>query len=80
MRNRESNMTINTDQTQGCCKKKYTITTDDLPLCCPMTDTELWNAHPRVYLPVEKTGEINCPYCESTYVLLNFSSEIIRDI
>jgi uncharacterized Zn-finger protein len=33
----------------------------DLPLHCPMPDMVLWNAHPRVFLPVANTGESLCP-------------------
>ena len=40
----------------------------DLPLHCPMPSMLLWNAHPRVFLPVEKTGEALCPYCGTRYV------------
>ncbi len=29
----------------------------------------LWNAHPRVFLPIEKTGEALCPYCGTLYTL-----------
>ena len=29
----------------------------------------LWNAHPRVFLPIEKTGEALCPYCGTRYTL-----------
>ena len=39
------------------------ITVDDLPLHCPMPSMILWNAHPRVYMPIQKTGEALCPYC-----------------
>jgi len=28
-----------------------------------------WNSHPRVFLPVEETGEARCPYCGAMYVL-----------
>jgi len=45
------------------------VTVTDLPLGCPMPDAELWNAHPRVYLPIEKTGRAKCPYCSAEYVL-----------
>lgn len=45
------------------------VTRDDLPLCCPMPGDEVWNMHPRVYLPVEKGGEVICPYCGTRYVL-----------
>jgi uncharacterized Zn-finger protein len=41
----------------------------DLPLHCPLPEDALWNAHPRVYLPIEKTGEALCPYCGTCYKL-----------
>ena len=41
----------------------------DLPLSCPLPADELWNMHPRVYLPIEKTGEAVCPYCGAKYQL-----------
>ena len=28
------------------------VSRKDLPLCCPMPDMEVWNMHPKVYLPV----------------------------
>jgi uncharacterized Zn-finger protein len=43
----------------------------DLPLSCPTPGQHLWNAHPRVYLPIEKTGEANCPYCGTHYRLVD---------
>ena len=45
------------------------VTAADLPLHCPMPSMLLWNAHPRVFLPVEKSGEALCPYCGTRYVL-----------
>ena len=53
----------------ACSSKTYKVTAKDLPLCCPMPSMELWNAHPKVYLPIEKTGEAVCPYCGARYVL-----------
>ncbi|GAB4174019.1 MAG: zinc-finger domain-containing protein [Wenzhouxiangellaceae bacterium] len=53
----------------ACTEKQYTVTRDDLPLSCPMPDMELWNAHPRVYLPIEATGRAKCPYCGAEYLL-----------
>jgi uncharacterized Zn-finger protein len=53
--------------------KLYEITTKDLPLSCPSPDMIVWNAHPRGYLPIEKTGKAICPYCSATYVLTDFS-------
>jgi len=29
----------------------------------------LWNSHPRVFLPIEATGEALCPYCGTQYIL-----------
>jgi uncharacterized Zn-finger protein len=45
------------------------VTAADLPLHCPMPSMKLWNAHPRVFLPIEKTGESLCPYCGTLYRL-----------
>jgi len=45
------------------------VTAADLPLHCPMPSMLLWNAHPRVFLSVEKTGEALCPYCGTKYIL-----------
>ena len=49
--------------------KRYEITKNDLPLHCPMPNMSLWNSHPRVFLPIEDTGESACPYCGAIYVL-----------
>ncbi len=46
------------------------VTHKDLPLHCPMPGTSLWDSHPRVYLPIEDSGEERCPYCGTVYVLL----------
>jgi uncharacterized Zn-finger protein len=27
----------------------------------------LWNSHPKVFLPIEPTGEAKCPYCGAQY-------------
>lgn len=49
--------------------KRYEVSRADLPIHCPMENTTLWNSHPRVYLPIEDTGEARCPYCGALYVL-----------
>jgi len=41
----------------------------DLPLHCPMPSMLLWNAHPRVFLDITKTGVSLCPYCGTRYTL-----------
>jgi uncharacterized Zn-finger protein len=48
---------------------KYGVRQKDLPLSCPMPGMYLWNSHPKVYLPVEETGEAKCPYCGAQYHL-----------
>lgn len=45
------------------------VTAADLPLHCPTPAMLLWNAHPRVFLPIEKTGTALCPYCGTRYTL-----------
>lgn len=50
-------------------ENRYAVTAQDLPLSCPMPAMALWNSHPRVYLPVEATGEAKCPYCGAMYTL-----------
>lgn len=55
---------------QASTKQYYEITQKDLPLCCPMPDQRVWDAHPRVYLPIEKTGKATCPYCDTEFTLV----------
>ena len=50
-------------------QNKYEVTRADLPLSCPMPSMQLWNSHPKVYLPIEKTGQAKCPYCSAEYSL-----------
>lgn len=45
------------------------VTAADLPLHCPTPEMPAWNSHPRVFLPIEKTGEALCPYCGTLYKL-----------
>jgi uncharacterized Zn-finger protein len=54
---------------EACTSLCYEVTRDDLPLSCPMADMRLWDAHPRVYLPIEEVGIIRCPYCGAEYHL-----------
>jgi uncharacterized Zn-finger protein len=49
--------------------RKVEVGEADLPLHCPRPQDMLWNAHPRVFLPVEQRGEALCPYCGTLYVL-----------
>ena len=43
------------------------VTEHDLPLTCPMPDTSLWDAHPKVGLAFNQGGEVRCPYCGTLY-------------
>ncbi|MGH8731894.1 MAG: zinc-finger domain-containing protein [Burkholderiales bacterium] len=50
-------------------ERQAEVTAAELPLHCPLPSQQLWNSHPRVFLPIEKTGEALCPYCGTRYVL-----------
>ena len=54
-----------TPNDQAACE----VTEKDLPLHCPLPSMSLWNSHPRVYLPIEKTGTAKCPYCGTEFTL-----------
>ncbi len=54
---------------RACTLRRYDVTEADLPLSCPMPNMRLWDAHPRVYLPIETTGHVVCPYCDAEYFL-----------
>lgn len=58
----------------SCTKRRVEVTPQDLPLCCPQPDQALWNAHPRVYLPIEETGQCECPYCATEFTLTHAAS------
>lgn len=60
---------ISSAKNMSCDQKAIQVTASDLPLCCPQPDKTLWNAHPRVYLPVEEAGRVVCPYCSTEYIL-----------
>lgn len=41
----------------------------DLPVHCPNPRMPIWSSHPRVFLDIEHTGEVKCPYCGTVYRL-----------
>ena len=49
----------------------YQVKQKDLPLSCPAPDAGNWSLHPRVYLPIKKTGKAVCPYCGARYELVD---------
>ena len=54
---------------QANTEVRVEVTKKDLPLHCPMPDMSTWNSHPRVFLPIEASGEERCPYCGTLYIL-----------
>jgi uncharacterized Zn-finger protein len=63
-------MEISTEMVkQATVVKRREVSNADLPLHCPMPGEALWSSHPRVYLPIEETGQARCPYCGMEYVL-----------
>jgi len=50
-------------------RNQYVLGEADLPLHCPLPSMSLWNSHPKVYLPIEKTGQAKCPYCGAEFIL-----------
>jgi len=53
---------------QACAERLYEITADDLPLSCPTDHMRVWDAHPRVYLPLVN-NTATCPYCSAQFIL-----------
>ena len=47
----------------------YKVDASMLPLHCPPPGSYLWNSHPKVFLPIEQTGQATCPYCGASYEL-----------
>ncbi len=61
--------TIDQNLIPANAQHRYKVRSSDLPLSCPMPGMYLWNSHPKVYLPIEETGEAKCPYCGAMYYL-----------
>lgn len=61
--------TIDQNLIPANAQQRYEVRLSDLPLSCPMPGMYLWNSHPKVYLPIEETGEAMCPYCGAAYYL-----------
>lgn len=52
---------------QNITLRHIEVTAKDLPLTCPMPDMNVWNAHPKVTIPLNHGGEARCPYCGTLY-------------
>jgi uncharacterized Zn-finger protein len=66
---------VSDDLNPANAEKVYKVTARDLPLHCPRPDSYLWNSHPKVFLPIEETGEAKCPYCSASYELVTKGKE-----
>lgn len=52
----------------ACQQRVVEVARNSKVICCPTPDQALWNAHPRVYLPIaEQGGSVVCPYCGTEY-------------
>lgn len=71
--------TVRSEHIPSNTKNHYNVTASDLPLCCPMPGMELWNSHPRVFLPIEETGKAKCPYCGAVYELVDDKTSVRPD-
>lgn len=60
------------DLSQPNGEHRYRVTVDDLPLSCPMPEMYLWNSHPKVYIPLHKSGYGKCKYCGAEYIVKDF--------
>ena len=53
----------------SCQSSVVKVKAKDLPLSCPTPEMQLWNGHPKVYLPIAETHQEVCPYCGTKFVL-----------
>jgi len=53
----------------ACTDRIKMVRKSQLPISCPTDDMILWNAHPKVYLPLAQTGDELCPYCGTRFIL-----------
>ncbi len=66
-------MTDKNNGNQACTRRRIEITASDLPLSCPPRKDRVWDAHPRVYLPMKQPAMSFVPYCDTEYVLKEFT-------
>ena len=57
------------DKPQGAAQREVKISVEQLPLCCPLPEERVWDAHPRVYLEFDAQGQTECPYCGTHFQL-----------
>ena len=66
----ESNITDSAANVAKDTTAVIEVTKNDLPVHCPIDDSQLWSSHPRVFIPVEATGTAACSYCGNVYKLV----------
>jgi len=65
-------MTATAPPNSASTQPRHDIHHSELPLSCPLPSMAVWNAHPRVYLPIEaQGGKAACPYCGAQFVLVD---------
>ncbi len=70
-------------QKPACTQRTYEVTMAKIhktPLSCPMDDMPLALAHPKVFLPIMKTGKAICPYCSAQFILTDFKAGNASDL
>ena len=67
---RERHGSVQESLSAANAERVYEVTRADLPLHCPLPSMYLWNSHPKVYFPIEVTGEAKCPYCSTDVSLV----------
>jgi uncharacterized Zn-finger protein len=60
---------MTTATTQQQVSSYFKVRKDELPVCCPRPIDNTASLHPRVYLPFDKEGQAECPYCGTRYAL-----------
>lgn len=76
----EKNAFISAPGGEACApaaaERIHRVRASDLPISCPLPEECLWNAHPKVYLPLDKSHpEAVCPYCSTRYILETNTNE-----
>jgi len=66
-----TNFMSNDNADEPNLQRRYEVIRADLPVSCPLPSVTLWNTHPRVYIPVEETGQAVCPYCSAEFILID---------
>jgi len=60
----------NQSKKEANANRLYKVSKKDLPICCPMPDMDIWNSHPKVYIPLgDDNKEDMCPYCSAKFEL-----------